>query len=80
MLADHPPGPPFALDHQSVIMAQEDDALAGLVPLIPADKLMPLTGVMVLGARKRWSSRAYAEASAARLKLARLRIDRTLSD
>lgn len=71
---------PFALGHHSVIMVQEDGALAGLLPLIPADKLMLLTGVMVLGARKRWSSRAYAEASAARLKLARLRIDRTLSD
>lgn len=76
----HIPGVPFALDSHSVIIAPADDALAELVPLIPADDLLLFTGRLVTGARKRRRQPHYAEVNAARLKLARLCIDRALTD
>lgn len=76
----HIPGVPFDLDRQGVILAPADDALADLVPLIPADNLLLFTERLVSGARKRRLQPRYADVNAARLKLARLCIDRALSD
>lgn len=75
----HIPGSPFVVDSHSVIMAPADDALADLVPLIAADDLLLFTGRLVAGARKRCRQPRYAEVNAARLRLARLCIDRALS-
>lgn len=76
----HIPGAPFILDSHSVIMAPADDALADLVPLIPAEDLLLFTGRLVTGARKRRRQARYAEVNAARLRLAQLCIDRALDD
>ena len=76
----HLPAAPFVIDDRSVITAPADDALADLVPLILADDLLLFTGRLVTGARKRRGQRRYAEVNAARLKLARLCIDRALTD
>ncbi|MBJ2153870.1 hypothetical protein [Paracoccus sp. IB05] len=76
----HLPGAPFVLNSHSIIMAPADAALAALVPLIPADDLLLFTGWLVTGARKRRRQPRYAEVNAARLRLARLCIDRALTD
>lgn len=75
----HVPGAPFVLDSHSVIMAPADDALAELVPLIPADEILLFVGRLVSGARKRRKQPRYAEVNAARLRLARICIDRALA-
>lgn len=72
----HLPGAPFVLDSHSVITAPADNLLADLVPLIPADEILLFAGRLVTGARKRRVQPRYAEVNAARLKLARLCIDR----
>lgn len=76
----HLPGAPFILDSHSVIVAPADDGLAELVPLIPADDLLLFAGRLVTGARKRRRQPRYAEVNAARLRLARLCLDRALAD
>lgn len=76
----HLPGAPFVLDAHSVITAPPEQALAELVPLIPAEDLLLFTGRLVTGARKRRRQHRYCEVNAARLKLARVCIDRALAD
>lgn len=76
----HLPAAPFVLDGHSVITAPADTALAELVPFIPADDLLLFTGRLVTGARKRRRQPRYAEVNSARLRLARLCIDRALID
>lgn len=76
----HLPGMPFVTDSHSVILAPAEDDLAALVPLIPAAELLLFTGRLVTGARKRRRQARYAEVNAARLKLARLCIDRALAE
>lgn len=76
----HVPGAPLVLDSHSVIMAPADNALAELVPLIPAEDLLLFAGRLVTGARKRRRQPKYAEVNAARLKLARLCINQALAE
>ncbi len=74
----HLPGGPFVLDSHAVIAAPADHLLADVVPLIPAEEILLFAGRLVTGARKRRNQPRYAEMNAARLKLARLCIERAL--
>lgn len=74
----HLPGGPFVIDSHAVIAAPADHLLADAVPLIPADEILLFAGRLVTGARKRRNQARYAEVNAARLKLARLCIERAL--
>lgn len=76
----HLPGAPHVVDSHSRIQAPAEADLAALAPLIPADDLLLFTGRLVTGARKRRRQERYAEVNAARLKLARLCIDRALAE
>ena len=76
----HLPGAPHVVDSHSRIQAPAEADLAALAPLIPVDDLLLFTGRLVTGARKRRRQERYAEVNAARLKLARLCIDRALAE
>ncbi len=76
----HLPDAPFVTDSTGLIKAPAEDALAATVPLIPADQLMLFAGRLVKGARKRRRQPRYAEVNEARLRLARLCLERALDD
>jgi hypothetical protein len=75
----HLPGAPSVTDSSSIIVPPADAELAALVPLIPADDLLLFTGRLVTGTRKRQRQARYAMVNAARLRLARLCIERTIA-
>lgn len=76
----HLPGAPFVTDATSTIAAPAHAELAALVPLIPADDLLLFTRRLVDGARKRRRDARWREVNRARLFLARLCMERALSD
>jgi len=76
----HLPGAPFLTDSSSVIMPPADAELAAPVLLIPADDLLLFTGRLVTGTRKRQRQARYAMVNTARLRLARLCIERALGE
>lgn len=69
-----------ALKVEGDIPVAEDGDLAACVPLIPSCELLLFTGRLVSSARKRRRQPRWAEVNAARLRLARLCIDRALSE
>lgn len=76
----HLPGAPFVTDSTGLIQASPEAELAASVPLIPADQLMLFAGRLVRGAKKRRRQPRYAEVNEARLRLARLCIERALEE
>ncbi|EYD77101.1 hypothetical protein Rumeso_01360 [Rubellimicrobium mesophilum DSM 19309] len=76
----HLPGMPFVLDCTGTIQAPPEADLAAAVPLIPADELLLFAGRLVGGARKRRRQPRYAEVNEARLRLARLCLERAIED
>ena len=76
----HLPGMPFIVDAVSVIIAPADEDLAALAPLVRLDELAPFTTRLLRGVQKRRHQERYHKVNRARLELARLCIDRMLSD
>ena len=76
----HVPGAPFILDATSVIIAPAAGDLAAVVPLIRYDQLLLFAKRLVDGARKRRFSERHREVNRAKLELARMCIERALSE
>ncbi|NDV53927.1 hypothetical protein [Salipiger sp. PrR003] len=75
----HLPGAPLVLDARSVIVVPTERASTELAPLFPTDDLPLLTGRLVIGTMKKRRAPHHAELNRARLKLARLCVDRALT-
>lgn len=76
----HLPGAPFIVDSVSTIVALPDAELAAIVPLIRADELLLFTKRLVDGTRKRRFDERWRLVNRSRLELARLCIERALSE
>jgi len=74
----HFPGAPFFHNVTVPAAPATEDDLRTLVALIPSDELLLFTNRLVRGARKRRRDPRWADVNVARLRMARLCLDRAL--